>query len=808
MATRLEVGGASETFDSVQVRADGTDVDVRITACAVDLDGRPALLSVNRDVTALKAAEAALAEARRQSDRLAMVAAKTTNGVVVTDAEGHTEWVNEGFTRITGYTLDDLRGRKPGSVLQGPETDPATVERLHAQMRSRQPFSAEILNYHKSGAPYWIRIEVSPLIEGGVLTGFMAIETDITERKRAEAVMVENDARFRLVTETAGVGVFVSDVVAGSTSFTLPARAVLGFGDAEPFTFARFASLTHPDDVPAVARAVAAAKDPVGDGRIDLDHRVVRPDTGEVRWVCVRAETVFEGAGADRRPVQIVGVVLDATERKRAEVLARDGQARFRLLAETAPDVILTMDDQGAVRYVNRAVEGVFGVTAGDVIGRGLDSLMPERFRSAHRAGFSRYLASGERRLDWSGVEVPGLRADGTEIPLSISFGEYAQGDRRFFTAIIRDVSDQQAAERALRESEGQYRSLVESVRDAVIETDTDGRITFANPAWARITGVPVEDSLGRRVRAFVHPDLQAARDAQFERLRAGEVDFVRFESQIVRPDGEARHVEINAELRRDAGATVGVVGTVTDITDAARFHAERDARQRADEMLRLKDAFLSNMSHELRTPLTAILGFAEVLGYEVADDQRELVEAIVRGGSRLRDTLNSVLDLAQLEAGAVPLAVVPVDLQAEAAEAVALLAPLAEGAGLTLTLDAQTPAWALADRPGLHRVLHNLIGNAIKFTPAGGVTVTVGTADGRVRLAVSDTGIGIPAAFLPRLFDEFTQASEGDARTHEGNGLGLSITRRLVALMGGEIAVESAQGMGTTFTVTLPAPG
>ena len=656
-------------------------MDLRISASLVRLDGRPVVLSVNRDVTALRRAERAVAQERAWTDRLAMVAAKTTNGVVVTDAEGRTEWVNEGFTRITGYTLDEMRGRKPGAVLQGPDTDPATVERLHAQVRSREPFSAEILNVHKNGTPYWIRMEVSPLVEDGVLTGFMAIETDVTERRQAEATLRASEARFRLVTETAGVGMFVSDAEGGRTSFTMPARSVLGYADAEPMTFARFSALTHPDDRQAVVEAIAEAQDPAGPGRMDLDHRVVRPDTGEVRWVTVCAETVFD---AERRPVQIAGVVLDATQRKRAEIAARENEARFRRLAETAHDVILTVDEHSEIQYANGAAEAVFGYAPDDLVGRKLSMLMPPRFRDAHAAGLARYLRSGEKRLDWGAVEVPGQRRDGTEVPLSISFGEYVQEGQRTFTAIVRDVTTQKEAERA-------------------------------------------------------------------------------------------------------------------------RFEGEREARRRSEEMLRLKDAFLSNMSHELRTPLTAILGFAEVLADEVADEHREFARAIVHGGRRLGDTLNSVLDLAQIEAGAVTLDLGPVDAAAEAAHAVALLRPVADAAGLALSLDA-APATALADRAALRRVLHNLVDNAVKFTPAGTVVVTVAADGPAVRLVVADTGIGIAPGFLPRLFDEFTQASEGHARTHEGNGLGLSITKRLVELMGGEIAVESAPGEGTRVTVGLPA--
>ncbi|WP_420456309.1 PAS domain S-box protein [Rubrivirga sp.] len=806
VASRLVAEGGSARFDTVQLRADGSPVDVRVSASAVRLGGRPVLLSVNRDVTDVKRAERELAEARALNDRLALVAAKTTNGVVMTDADGLTEWVNEGFTRITGYTLDDLRGRKPGHVLQGPDTDPETVAFLHERMRTREPFSAELVNVHKNGTPYWIRIEVSPLVEDdGTLTGFMAIETDITERKRAEATLRESESRFRLVTETAGVGMFVSDVERGRTTFTMPGHQVLGYQEAEPFTFARFAELVHPDDRDRVTAAIEHAKDPAGTGRANFDHRVVRPDTGAVRWVAVKVEAVFEGEGPGRRAAQLCGVILDATERKRAEAEARESEARFRLLTETATDVILTIDETGTVVYANEAARAVFGYAPDELVGNELSAILPDRFRAAHREGLARYLASGERRLDWAAVELPGRRRDGTELPLSVTFGEYAQGGRRFFTAIVRDVSAREEAQRALKESEAQYRTLVEAVRDAVIETDAEGHITFVNPAWERITGVAAADSLGQIARSFVHPDDHAAHDAGFAPLVAGDVAFVRFESRVLHADGDVRHVEIQTELRRDeAGTVVGTVGTVTDITDAARFEAEREARQRADEMLRLKSAFLDNMSHELRTPLTAILGFASVLAEEVPEEQREWAEAIVRGGDRLQSTLNAVLDLSQLEAGAVAVKAAPLDARAAAGEAADRLRAVADAAGLSLTVAGS--GRALADADALGRALGHVLDNAVKFTPAGRVTVEVAESAGRVRVRVADTGVGMPAAFVPRAFEAFTQASDGHGRAYEGNGLGLTIARRLVELMGSEIAVESAEGVGTTVTVDLPA--
>ena len=210
-------------------------------------------------------------------------------------------------------------------------------------------------------------------------------------------------------------------------------------------------------------------------------------------------------------------------------------------------------------------------------------------------------------------------------------------------------------------------------------------------------------------------------------------------------------------------------------------------------------------MSHEFRTPLTAILGFAAILADEAPADLRDYAEIIGRGGRRLLGTLDAVLDLAQIEAGELTVSPEPVDLYAEVGRACASLGPLALEKGLEIRFVGE-PACALADQRAVGRILDKLIGNAVKFTSEGSVTVEVGETEGRVGLRVSDTGAGIAPEFLSDLFDEFTQESEGHHRAYEGSGLGLTITKRLVALMGGEIGVESEKGVGSAFTVVLPA--
>ena len=222
--------------------------------------------------------------------------------------------------------------------------------------------------------------------------------------------------------------------------------------------------------------------------------------------------------------------------------------------------------------------------------------------------------------------------------------------------------------------------------------------------------------------------------------------------------------------------------------------------------MTRLKDAFLANMSHEIRTPLTGIIGFADLLGEEVPEANREAVEIIRRSGRRLMETLNSVLDLSRLESRTMELRVKPVRLVERVRAAFDMFRVQAEGKGLRLEVRASEEGLAVeADRLALDRVLNNLLSNAIKFTAEGGVTVTASAMGEQVEIAVSDTGVGIDEASLPHLFKAFYQESSGLNRGYEGSGLGLAITKQLVDLMRGEIEVESEKGRGTTFRLRLP---
>lgn len=498
----------------------------------------------------------------------------------------------------------------------------------------------------------------------------------------------------------------------------------------------------------------------------------------------------------------------EIAERKRVEADLRRREQQYRELFEAANDAILVLDpDDEVVLAANERAGVMYGLPVDALVGRSLKSLSVDTESGDRRV---EEMVGGRARARF---ETQQRRHDGTPIDVLVSAALIEYEGRTAILSINRDVTQEQETSEALRASERRYRELVESMREVIGQIDAEGRWAFLNPAWEAITGFSVAETIGRPAAAYAHPDDVEMVEHHLGRLYAGAADSVRYELRNLTAEGSYQWVEVRAQLRYDEeGEVLGLSGILRDISDTKRFEAERAAREaaerarvEAEDLLRLKESLFQNMSHELRTPLTGILGFAEVLAEEVAPEQSEAVEVIHRSARRLMDTLNSVLDLAQIESGNVAVRLERIAVGAVAAEVVELLRPLAQKKGLAFRFDADPEVRAQADTAMLYRVLANLVGNAIKFTERGEIAVEVVREAGSAVLCVRDTGVGIGPLFRERLFEAFRQESDGLSRSHEGSGLGLAITHRLVEMMGGTIGVESEKGAGSAFTVRLP---
>ncbi|MDP6351814.1 MAG: response regulator [Alphaproteobacteria bacterium] len=377
-------------------------------------------------------------------------------------------------------------------------------------------------------------------------------------------------------------------------------------------------------------------------------------------------------------------------------------------------------------------------------------------------------------------------------------------------------LRERERADVALRESEGRLRTLMDSIVDAIVVVDEQGRIESANPATARIFGHPVADIIGRDVSLLMPEPHRSAHDRYLADYRAtGNAKIIGFSREVegLRQDGSTFPMDLAVSEVMMAGRR-NFIGVIRDITDRKQNEqALRIAKEQADTASNAKTEFLSRMSHELRTPMNAILGFGQLLEFDptapLNDSQAESVRQILKSGHHLLDLINEVLDFAQIETGQASISLETVAVHDVVAETLRLAAPLAAGRGIELideTADVAAPQMR-ADYTRLKQVLLNLLSNAVKYNRDGG-TVSIKceeTDDNLVRISISDTGFGIPEDRQSELFQPFSRLG-AETRDIEGAGMGLTITKQLVERMNGQVGFRSAPGLGSTFWLALPA--
>ncbi|HRY18482.1 MAG TPA: PAS domain S-box protein [Candidatus Competibacteraceae bacterium] len=507
--------------------------------------------------------------------------------------------------------------------------------------------------------------------------------------------------------------------------------------------------------------------------------------------------------------------LVDALEAYRQMAkIAASNEAKNKAILSATLDAIITINREGQIIEFNENAQKIFDYTPAEIIGASLvETLIPEEYRAAHQQGFARFLATGEGPALRQRLVVSALHRQGHVFPVELTISPIETEDALLFTAFLRDITEQQNTAREL-----QLAAQALEADEGIFITDEHGQILRINQAFTRITGYSAEEALGKNPRMLSSKQ----HDETFYRAmwqRIEQDGSWRGEIYNKRKDGSVYPQSLSITAVKDTkDKATHYVAHFVDISERKKNEQSlKKARQLAEAANEAKSRFLATMSHEIRTPLNAIINMNTLLlESELSQEQRQFALAAVNGGQLLLALLNNVLDFSKIEAGKLTLDehwFNPLKVVNTIAE---LFSGEAQNKGIEVVVIAarQVPAECFADGLRFKQILTNLLGNAIKFTNSGGVTVQLDyqvlheAQSERLHLVVADTGIGIPEEQQAQLFGEFVQADSTATRRHQGTGLGLAISQRLVHLMGGEIECFSCRGEGARFSVDIPVRG
>jgi PAS domain S-box-containing protein len=638
-----------------------------------------------------------------------------------------------------------------------------------------------------------------------------SLEAEVHRRQSAEENLADVQQNLAVTLASIGAGFVATDRDGRVMRMNAVAQQVLGWTEEE----ARGQSLWRVfvrEDRPSEM----ASRNPIDvmmdqGTTIDMAHNIVAIARDGTRTALeVKAALTHASDGAVRG---LAMVFRDMTQVIRAEAEA----SRMAAIVESSYDAIIGKTLDGRITSWNHAAQLMFGYSAEEAIGQSVKMLMPPD-RATEEMRIVAELARGARV---EAFDTQRLAKDGTllDVFLTISPIRDAQGRIIGASKIARDVTRQRRAEAALRDSEARLRLTLESAQigdwDLDLKTGVINRSLRHDRCFGYDTLQP-EWSLDTFIR-HVHPDDRAEVIRKFEAAVAQSQDW-HAECRIIWPDASIHWIKVHGSLRGETHRPLHMFGIITDTTqqrmaEEARIKARNLEAENHQilEASRLKSQFLANMSHELRTPLNAIIGFADLL-YSGAvppesPKRHDFLGHIRTSGRHLLQLINDVLDLSKVESGKFEFFPEAVHLPQLVKEVGDVLLTAIQRKRIHLAIDIDPAVSDLFIDPArLKQVLYNYLSNAIKFTPEDGhVTVRArpeGPAD--FLLEVEDSGIGIAAADLPRLFTEFQQLDAGYSKQHQGTGLGLALTRRLVQAQGGSVGVRSALGVGSVFHLIL----
>jgi PAS domain S-box-containing protein len=756
------------------------------------------IYAVARDITSRLKAE-------KENTLLAQTIKSVKDSITITDMNNNILFVNDAFLETYGYKKDEVIGRNISFVVSEKENENTVSMVFDGTVNGN--WNGELINLRKDGTEFPIELWTSIVKDANDNNvAMVGVARDITERKQAEKEIDEANKKLIRAQRVARIGSWEDYLPTGELFWSDEMYNIFGIEKGKKIGLSETLKLISPEEIERLQSAINEAI--VNRKPYSVDYKIITAG-GNVKYIHDEGEVKYDENG---NAVWMYGTTQDITENKLAEIAIKENEEKMQSIFRVAPAGIGILRDR-IFLDVNLQIYEMTGYSKDELIGKSARILYPtdedfefvgtEKYRQIREKGTGLV----ETRWRKKNGEIINIILSSTPIDRNDSFKGV------IFTAL--DITKRMQAEENLRKSEERFKQVAESADEWIWEVNADGLYTYASPVVEKILGYTSEEIVNKKhFYDFFSPEIK-------DGLKKTALEVFNRKEKIKGLINKNVHRNGNVITLETSGVPIldkknkllGYRGVDTDITERKRAEEELiKAKEKAEEMNRVKTSFLANMSHEVRTPLVAILGFSEVLGEIIKDEElKNFVDMIHKGGERLLDTLNLILDLSVIEAQKIKIELVPLDIVDETRQVINLFEKTAKKKKLAISTDFEFESFIInLDIKILRQITNNLINNAIKYTNSGEIIVKLNKEKKEkgsyLVLRVEDTGIGIPEDKQNLIWEEFRQVSEGLNRSFEGTGLGLSITQKFVEKLGGEIYLEKSEvDVGSVFTVLFP---
>ena len=807
--TLMEREGVVRDFETRFRRQDGTVIWVNDKAQAFrDEQGKVLYYEGSlEDITERKQAEAKLrkyqehleelvqertAELRESEERYRTLFDGVPVGLYRSTPAGKAMDVNLGMAQMLGYPdrADALQAIDAADLYVDPG-DRLRWQELMEREGIVRDFEAQL--FRRDGTVIWVN-DTARAVKGeqGQVLHYEGSLEEITERKEFEEEIRRQKEYYEALFVNNPVAVITADLNGDIVSWNPMAEKLFQYPQEE--VIGRNLEDVVANDSSIHDEAVSYRSLVFDEGRVQVTARRTRQDGSLVDVELLALPVIVAG-----EQVGFIAIYHDISERKAFEEEIRRQKEYYEALFVNNPVAVVTADLDGVIVSWNPMAEKLFQYEPEEVIGRNLDDVVANDSLRAEALGYTNQVIN----VGQVQTTVRRVRKDGTLVDVELSaLPVMVAGEMVGFIAIYHDISERKSMEREIRRQKEYYEALFVNNPGAVVTVDLEGSVISWNPAAERLFGYEQREVIGQNLDTLVANDPRILEEAEAYTGQVSTTGRVQATAQRTRRDGSLVDVEVLALPVIVGEEKVGYIGIYIDITDL------QEARRQAEAANQAKSDFLANMSHELRTPLNAILGFTQLMDRDpsLSADQLEYLSIIDRSGEHLLALINDVLEMSKIEAGKLRLQERSFDLyhHLDSLEEIFGLRAQSKGLNLVFSRDESVPQHVVTDEGKLGQVLGNLLGNAIKFTQEGSVNLRLTAQPSEpgmktLHFEVEDTGPGISPEELPEIFDAFVQSQTGrDA--HEGTGLGLTISRQFVHLMGGDMVATSQLGRGSCF--------